>query len=123
VQSALLTVGTSRDGRERHGATPSESRNRTGRHLATSSGLERHRQVPPRRQTRSFAEPRPSCRAVLVCTLREMAEQDDNVPDELEEQLDDLAETLRDPGRSDRTIEDQGVERSDDEPEPGAESA
>ena len=60
---------------------------------------------------------------MLLCTLREMAEQDDNVPDELEEQLDDLAETLRDPGRSDRTIEDQGVERSDDEPEPGAESA
>jgi len=51
-----------------------------------------------------------------------MTEQDDNVPDELEEQLDDLAESLRDPGRADRTIEDQGVERSDDEPEPGAES-
>ena len=36
----------------------------------------------------------------------------DNVPDELEEQLDDLAEELRDPDRGDRTIEDQGVEGS-----------
>ena len=36
----------------------------------------------------------------------------DNVPDELEEELDDLAETLRDPDRADRTIEDQGVEGS-----------
>ena len=36
----------------------------------------------------------------------------DNVPDELVEQLDDLAETLRDPNRADRTIEDQGKEGS-----------
>ena len=36
----------------------------------------------------------------------------DNVSDELEEQLDDLAEELRDPDRGDRTIEDQGVEGS-----------
>ena len=33
-----------------------------------------------------------------------------NVPDELEEELDDLAEELRDPARGDRTIEDQGEE-------------
>ena len=37
---------------------------------------------------------------------------DENVPEELEEQLDDLAEKLRDPDRGDRTIEDQGVEGS-----------
>jgi hypothetical protein len=44
----------------------------------------------------------------------------DNVPDELEEQLDDLAETLREPERADRTIEDQGVEGSiDQENDPG----
>ena len=35
---------------------------------------------------------------------------EDNVPDELEEQLDDLAEDLRNPDRGDRTIEDQGEE-------------
>ena len=39
-----------------------------------------------------------------------MSEPENGVPDELEEQLDDLAEELRDPGRGDRTIEDQGVE-------------
>ena len=44
----------------------------------------------------------------------------DNVPEELEEQLDDLAEELRDPARADRTIEDQGEEGSiDSENEPG----
>ena len=35
---------------------------------------------------------------------------ENNVPDELEDQLDDLAEKLRDPDRGDRTIEDQGEE-------------
>ena len=52
-----------------------------------------------------------------------MSEPENGVPDELEEQLDDLAEELRDPDRSERTIEDQGVEGSivgDDE---GDESA
>jgi hypothetical protein len=39
-----------------------------------------------------------------------MGDADDNVPDELDEQLDDLAEELRDPDRRDRTIEDQGEE-------------
>jgi len=39
-----------------------------------------------------------------------MSDPENNVPDELEEQLDDLAEELRDPGRGDRTIEDQGEE-------------
>ena len=39
-----------------------------------------------------------------------MSDSENAVPDELEEQLDDLAEDLRDPTRSDRTIEDQGVE-------------
>ncbi len=39
-----------------------------------------------------------------------MGDTENNVPDELEEQLDDLAEELRDPDRSDRTIEDQGEE-------------
>ena len=39
-----------------------------------------------------------------------MSDSEDNVPDELEEQLDDLAEELRDPNRGDRTIEDQGEE-------------
>jgi len=50
----------------------------------------------------------------------------DNVPDDLEGQLDDLAEALRDPGRADRTIEDQGeagsiregTEASDEDPAP-----
>lgn len=37
---------------------------------------------------------------------------EDNVPDELDEQLDDLAEELRDPDRHERTIEDQGEEGS-----------
>jgi len=41
-----------------------------------------------------------------------MSDPEGNVPDELEEQLDDLAEELRDPDRADRTIEDQGVEGS-----------
>ncbi len=41
-----------------------------------------------------------------------MSDTENNVPDELEEQLDDLAEELRDPDRSDRTIEDQGEEGS-----------
>ena len=39
-----------------------------------------------------------------------MSDSENAVPDELEEQLDDLAEDLRDPTRGDRTIEDQGVE-------------
>jgi len=39
-----------------------------------------------------------------------MTDAENNVPDELEEQLDDLAEELRDPDRGDRTIEDQGEE-------------
>ena len=39
-----------------------------------------------------------------------MSDSENAVPDELEEQLDDLAEELRDPNRGDRTIEDQGVE-------------
>ena len=39
-----------------------------------------------------------------------MSDDENNVPDELEEQLDDLAEELRDPARGDRTIEDQGEE-------------
>ena len=37
-----------------------------------------------------------------------MSDAENNVPDELEEQLDDLAEELRDPDRGDRTIADQG---------------
>ena len=41
-----------------------------------------------------------------------MSEAEISVPDDLEEQLDDLAEELRDPDRGDRTIEDQGVEGS-----------
>jgi hypothetical protein len=39
-----------------------------------------------------------------------MSEAENSVPDELEEQLDDLAEELRDPSRDARTIEDQGEE-------------
>jgi len=39
-----------------------------------------------------------------------MGDAENNVPDELEDQLDDLAEELRDPDRSDRAIEDQGEE-------------
>ena len=39
-----------------------------------------------------------------------MTDAENNVPDELEEQLDDLAEELSDPDRGDRTIEDQGEE-------------
>ena len=39
-----------------------------------------------------------------------MSDGESNVPTELEEQLDDLAEELRDPGRGSRTIEDQGEE-------------
>ena len=39
-----------------------------------------------------------------------MSDDENNVPDELEEELDDLAEELRDPARGDRTIEDQGEE-------------
>ena len=39
-----------------------------------------------------------------------MSDSENAVPDELEEQLDDLAEDLRDPARGDRTIDDQGVE-------------
>jgi len=36
--------------------------------------------------------------------------EDNDLPDELEEQLEDLAEELSDPDRGDRTIEDQGEE-------------
>jgi hypothetical protein len=39
-----------------------------------------------------------------------MGDAENNAPDELEEQLDDLAEELRDPDRGERTIEDQGEE-------------
>jgi hypothetical protein len=39
-----------------------------------------------------------------------MSDAENTVPDELEEQLDDLAEELRDPDRRGRTIEDQGEE-------------
>jgi hypothetical protein len=39
-----------------------------------------------------------------------MSDAENNVPDELEEQLDDLAEELSDPDRGDRTIQDQGEE-------------
>ena len=39
-----------------------------------------------------------------------MSDDENNVPDELEEELDDLAEELRDPARGERTIEDQGEE-------------
>ena len=39
-----------------------------------------------------------------------MSDDENNVPDELEEDLDDLAKELRDPDRGDRTIEDQGEE-------------
>ena len=39
-----------------------------------------------------------------------MSDDENNVPDELEEELNDLAEELRDPARGDRTIEDQGEE-------------
>ncbi len=52
-----------------------------------------------------------------------MSDTEDNVPEELEEQLDDLAEELRDPDRADRTIEDQGEEgsiESEDERDPDA---
>ena len=53
-----------------------------------------------------------------------MSDTEDNVPDELEEQLDDLAEELRDPDRGDRTIEDQGVEGSiESENDPGDKAA
>ena len=46
------------------------------------------------------------------------------MPDELEEELDDLAETLRDPNCGDRTIEDQGEEGSiDGENEPDEKAA
>jgi len=52
-----------------------------------------------------------------------MNDTEDNVPEELEEQLDDLAEELRDPDRADRTIEDQGEKgsiESEDERDPDA---
>ncbi len=53
-----------------------------------------------------------------------MSDPEDNVPDELEEELDDLAEELRDPDRGDRTIEDQGVEGSiEGENDPGDKAA
>ncbi len=53
-----------------------------------------------------------------------MSDVEDNVPDELEEQLDDLAEELRDPDRGDRTIDDQGVEGSiEGENDPGDKAA
>ena len=52
-----------------------------------------------------------------------MGDTENNLPDELEEQLDDLAEELRDPHRGDRTIEDQGEEGKivgEDEPDESA---
>ena len=54
-----------------------------------------------------------------------MSDREDSVPEEFEEQLDDLAEKLRDPGRADRTIEDQGEEGSiapENEPDDDAKS-
>ena len=61
---------------------------------------------------------------LTVVSLYKMSDTGDNVPDELEEELDDLAETLRDPNRGDRTIEDQGEEGSiDGENEPGDNAA
>jgi len=45
-----------------------------------------------------------------AASVLQMSDAENNVPDELEEQLDDLAEELRDPDRGDRTIEDQGEE-------------
>jgi hypothetical protein len=47
-----------------------------------------------------------------------VSDPDDQVPDELEEQLDELAETLRDPERGDRRVEDQGKEDTLDKNEP-----
>jgi hypothetical protein len=52
----------------------------------------------------------PSSSRLESASVLEMGDADDNVPDELDEQLDDLAEELRDPDRRDRTIEDQGEE-------------
>jgi len=52
-----------------------------------------------------------------------MGDTENNLPDELEEQLDDLAEELRDPDCDDRTIEDQGEEGKivgEDEPDESA---
>ncbi len=52
-----------------------------------------------------------------------MSDTEDNVPEELKEQLDDLAEELRDPDGADRTIEDQGENgsiESEDERDPDA---
>ena len=52
-----------------------------------------------------------------------MSDAENNVPEELDEQLDDLAEELRDPDRGDRTIEDQGEEGrivGEDEPDESA---
>jgi hypothetical protein len=43
-----------------------------------------------------------------------MSGNEENVPDDLQEQLDELAEELRDPDRAEKTIEDQGVEGSID---------
>lgn len=52
------------------------------------------------------------CRSRRWLRLFSMSDADDSVPDELEEELDDLAEELREPDRRNRTIEDQGVEGS-----------
>jgi hypothetical protein len=48
----------------------------------------------------------------------DVSDPDEQVPDELEEQLDELAETLRDPERGDRRVEDQGEEDTLDKNEP-----
>ena len=45
-----------------------------------------------------------------AASVLKMSDAENNVPEELDEQLDDLAEELRDPDRGDRTIEDQGEE-------------
>jgi hypothetical protein len=55
-----------------------------------------------------------------------MSDTENNVPEELDRGLDDLAEELRDPDRGDRTIEDQGEEGrivDEDEAEESADDA
>ena len=64
--------------------------------------------------------------AARAASVLSMGDTENNVPDELEEQLDDLAEELRDPDRRDRTIEDQGEEGrivGEDEADESAEQA
>ena len=52
----------------------------------------------------------PSSSRLESVSLLSMGDAENNVPDELEDQLDDLAEELRDPDRSDRAIEDQPMQ-------------